>query len=251
MLKKLIALAGALLALVGLSGCLEMDISVNLKKDGSGTLVETMTFNAQTAAMMKMGAAEGAEDPFAEFNEEELKKKAAEYGEGVEFVGVEKSENADGSLSFKSTYKFADVDDLNYDPGKAMGDESEGNPMADFSFEDGVLTIVTPDPSKEEMAMAGDMSDEEMAMMAPMMAGLKMSFKIVAEGGIAKTNALHHEGDTVTVMAFDFDEIQKNEGGMKALNSLEAENRAKFTKKAAEIKGFKVESQEKVTIKLK
>lgn len=258
MLKKLMVLAGAMLALVGLSGCLEMESVISLKKDGSGTITEKVSIGAQMAGMMKMGGGgEGEEDPFADFGEDAGKEKAKTYGEGVEFVSSNKEEK-DGGLVFTTVYKFADINTVTYEPGQMMNDgEEEGEEAAEepvkmFSYKDGVLTIEVPDPAGEDFAMGDDeMGEEEMAMMAPMMAGMKISAKLVVEGGIAETNATYHEGDSITLMAMNFDELLKNEGGLGVMKKLDVEDRAAFTKVVGEVKGFDMESKEKVSVKLK
>lgn len=258
MFKKLMALAGAMLALVGLSGCLEMESVIALKKDGSGTMTETVSIGAQMAGMMQMGGGgEGAEDPFADFGEDAAKEKAKTYGEGVEFVSTKKEEK-DGGLTFTTVYKFADINTVVYEPGQMMNnseeeeEETEEEPVKMFSYKDGVLTIEVPDPSQEDFAMGDEeMGEEEMAMMAPMMAGMKVTAKLVVEGGIAETNATFRDGDAITLMAMNFDELLKNEGGLGAMKKLDVEDRAAFAKAVSELKGFDMESKEKVSVKLK
>lgn len=256
MFKKLMALAGAMLALVGLSGCLEMESVISLKKDGSGTMTETVSIGAQMAGMMQMGGgAEGAEDPFADFGEDAAKEKAKTYGEGVEFVSSKKEEK-DGGFTFTTVYKFADINTVVYEPGQMMNngedEETDEEPVKMFSYKDGVLTIEVPDPSGEDFAMGDEeMGEEEMAMMAPMMAGMKVTAKLVVEDGIAETNATFRDGDAITLMAMNFDELLKNEGGLGAMKKLDVEDRAAFTKAVGELKGFDMESKEKVSVKLK
>ena len=53
------------------------------------------------------------------------------------------------------------------------------------------------------------------------------------------------------LMSMDMDELLKNEGGLKAMKTLQVENRADFGKAVAKIKGIEMEHQEKVTVKLK
>ncbi|MGJ8726566.1 MAG: hypothetical protein ACSHYB_18625 [Roseibacillus sp.] len=255
MFKKVLALVGAMMALIGLSGCLEMESTISVNKDGSGLLTEKVVMGAQMVAMMGMGATEGGEDPLAKFSEKSLKAKAAKYGEGVEFVEVTKEEK-DGGVSFTTVFKFADISTLKFTPGAMMADEEdlddEEEDLKMFSFNDGVLTITTPDPSEEGLGLGDDdMSEEEMAMAAPMFAGFKMSAKMVFEGGIDSTNATYHEGNTINLMSMNFDEMMKNEGGFAAMKKLDVESREAFTAAVKELDGIEMESKEKVTVKLK
>ena len=253
MFKKLLTLVGAIVALVGLSGCLEMESTIAVNKDGSGLLTEKVVLGAQLIAMMNMGANEEGDNPLGKFDEENLKKKAASYGEGVEFVEAKKEEK-DGKMTFIAVYKFADISNLKFAPGGMMADEEdlEAEKLAMFSFKDGVLTMTVPDPSEEGLGLGeGEMSEEEMAMAAPMFAGLKMSAKLVFEGGIESTDATYTEGNTVTLMSLDFDELLKNEGGFGAIQKLEAESREDFAATVKELNGVEMESKEKVTVTLK
>jgi hypothetical protein len=109
---------------------------------------------------------------------------------------------------------------------------------------------MVPDPADTNMAMGDDeMSDQQMAQMGPMFAGAKMSSKLVIEGGIAESNATFQEGDTITLMSINFDELMKNEGGMKAMKKLDAETREEVAEAVKEVKGVEFETQEKVTVK--
>lgn len=251
------ALLGAVMALTMFSGCLQVDSLITVKKDGSGTIQETISFGAQAYGMMKMSQAqEGAEDPLADFDEESLKEQASKYGEGIEFVGVEKVEK-DGGLVITATYKFDDITKVSYSPGTMMDTEEElaveEEDKASFGFDDGVLTVTLPEPDSADLGFGDEeASDEEMAMMAPMLAGMKMTARIEAEGGIAETNATYQDGDEVVLLSFIMDEILTNEGGISALKKIEgAEGREAIAKTVSEIKGLKMETKEKVTIEIK
>jgi len=78
-----------------------------------------------------------------------------------------------------------------------------------------------------------------------------LTTQITFESGIASTNATHRDGDTITIMEMNFGEIIANPEGMAVLQKMEGMDR-KETEKALEgMKGVKVETKEKVTVKLK
>ena len=85
MKQRFILWLTGLLSLGCLSGCLEVEQVINLKKDGSGTIVEEIVMGAQIVAMMEgLPAGAGAENPFADlYNVENYKAKAAGFGKGV------------------------------------------------------------------------------------------------------------------------------------------------------------------------
>lgn len=257
MIKKALTFMGAMLALLTFSGCLEMESTISVKKDGSGTLTEKISMGAQMVSMMKMGAAQGEEDPFAQFSEEALKEKSSVFGEGVTFSSVTKEEK-DGGIIFTVVYDFKDISTVVYEPGALMNDiaEEEGDeeeePELKFGFEDGVLTIMTPEPDSSDFALGDDeMSEEEMLMMAPLMAGLQMSVKLHFADGIESSDATYTEGNEVTLMSVDFDDLMKNEGGLEAMKKLQVEGREEFAKAVQEVQGIKMEHRAKSTVKLK
>ena len=79
MKQRIILWLTGLLSLCCLSSCLEVEQVINLKKDGSGTIVEEIVMGAQIVAMMEaLPAGAGEENPFADlYNVENYKAKAA------------------------------------------------------------------------------------------------------------------------------------------------------------------------------
>ena len=76
-----------------LSGCLQVNTKVNLNRDGSGTIEETVVMKNEMINMMKqftMSFDSTKSEEFNMFNEEELKSKESNFGEGVKYVSWEK-----------------------------------------------------------------------------------------------------------------------------------------------------------------
>lgn len=167
-----------------LNGCITFLTEINVRGDGSGTMVQTMTFDPeQMKESMKgvanqMGAAvtESKEDtkestsqdparPSAKtpekepFKEEDLKGKAADMGPGVTFVSAEKIDTKT-AVGVRVTYAFKDINQLsvNPKPAAAMGTAGAGASSEDalkFRFRrepsgNSILTVVFARPSREE-----------------------------------------------------------------------------------------------------
>ena len=68
-----------LVALFGMSSCLEVEQVITLKKDGSGTITEEVVMGAQIVAMLEgLPAGANAENPFADLhNVEKYKAKVS------------------------------------------------------------------------------------------------------------------------------------------------------------------------------
>ncbi|MEN8772042.1 MAG: hypothetical protein ABF379_17410 [Akkermansiaceae bacterium] len=267
MKKTLLTLIGAAIALV-LPSCLEYETKITLNKDGSGTITEEMVLGAQAIGMMEMAAAQGGDNgnPLADMKDEaKLKEKATTYGEGVTFFKSEDIKRDDGSKGVRVTYKFTDINKVTMNPSSGIGELSNMKPgskkvepageEASFKFADGVLTINLPQPeageeTAEEEPHTGNPNNPNAAMMAGMMKGMKISAKIVIADGIAETNATHKDGNTITMVEMNMDEIMKNPGAMGSLMGA-GENPGAAAKAMQKIEGVKTETKEKVTVKIK
>jgi hypothetical protein len=259
-----------LVAALALPGCLQNETTIRLNKDGSGTLVEQTTLGAQMMGMLDqfsaLGGGADAKDPVAEmFSEEKAKAKAATMGEGVTF---EKSEpiTIGANRGARTTYRFADINQLQISPGEGM---NELSPMAGqaaaaakkkpvkFNFADGTLSITMPIPEKPATPPAGAPAAPDLAgnpqmegMMKQMLGDMKVSFKLVIEPGIAETNATHREGNTITLMSMEMAGLLENPETLKKLSAADQSNPAAAFEALKGIEGVKMETQPTVTVKL-
>ena len=83
-----------ILSFVFFSGCLQVNTNVKVNPDGSGTIEETIMMSNEVINMFKQFASSFSDDStktedFEMFKEEDAKKRAADYGEGVEYVSGE------------------------------------------------------------------------------------------------------------------------------------------------------------------
>ncbi len=277
MKKSFIALLTILSSLV-LTGCFQSETTIHLNKDGSGKLIEETRLGGQMRAMFDQMAALGGdekakEDPTkAMFSEDKAKARAAEIGEGVTF---EKQEllTANGSKGNRVTYTFKDINKLKISAGDSMktlgempGAEAAAAEKAEpvkFTYVDNQLTIQLPSPKTPEVPASGgalaadaeaakpDMeSPEAMAMMKQMCGDMKMSLKIVVESGIAETDATHQNGNTLTLMEMNMGKLVENAEAMKKLSKMNQKDPAATMKALEGIDGIKMETKEKVTVKL-
>ncbi len=241
------------LAVTSLTGCITFLTQINIRGDGSGTMVQTMTMNPEQIKKSVEGIArqigastteskEDSEKKSAEvakkgpFKEDDLKSKTADLGAGVTFVAAEKIDTQTAS-GVRVTYAFKDINQLavNPKPAAAMGTDGAGASSQDalkFRFErrpDGnaLLRVLLPRPQAEKAkeppstpqpAAAGE-PDPQMAMMImQMLKGLHMGLVIDVEGKIIRTNSPYVDGTKVTLMDIDFDPLLADEQGFKTLS---------------------------------
>jgi hypothetical protein len=282
-------LLAPIVAALALSGCLQNETTIRVKADGSGTIVEETLLGAQMMAMLSgfgnLGGEEDkdkpAKDPLDEmFGEDKAKEKAAKMGGGVTLDKIEKI-NKDGKKGARVIYKFADINKVTINPDEATSGMNNEGPAAGgdagggdakkkvapirFQLAGGKLTIKMPKPDagkkdkpdagkeegeKPEEADAAAKAQQE-AMMKTMLADMKIAIRVVAEPGIAETDATYHDGDSITLMEMNFAEIIANADAMKKLEQLEGKSPDEVAAALKDIKGVKAETKETVTIKMK
>jgi len=96
------------------SGCIDATTLVTVKKDGSGTIEESVYISKVVEQMLnEMTAAMGGKTASApktsKIDENKLKAKAAKMGEGVRFVSATEEKKADGSMGTREVYAFSDI----------------------------------------------------------------------------------------------------------------------------------------------
>jgi hypothetical protein len=256
-----------------LSGCLQVNTKVNLNKDGSGTIEETVVMKTEVINMMKefaMSFDSTKSEEFSMFKESELKEKAANYGVGVKYVSGEKVTmgNYEG---FKAIYSFDDINKLKINPspddkmplGNEMmtKDEKPADDLLKFNFKKGnpsTLVINLPKPKMDEKSKTEDETIEvedsvansaQMDKLIEMFSGMKMTMSFNINGDIEETDASFVDGSKVTLMQIDFAEIIKHKDVLENLQKSKPETMEQFKEAIGDLPGIKVEFKEQVTIK--
>ncbi len=261
--RKYLKLSFALCLSLFASSCLQTETTVNLNKDGSGTIVEQTILGEQMLAMMTQFAQPGQPDPIQEmFSEDKSKAKVGKMGEGVEFVKVEMI-NEGGKKGGRVHYKFADINKLNINPAgglEAMNDgeeepEAEVKPddFVKFKYADGKLSLITPPTNFDDLNMddAGAENPEMEAMAKQMMADMRMALKINFPGGIDKTNATFVDGNTVTVMDLQVGKMFDQKDAMKKISETAKTDKQAAQEAFSKLDGIKIETKQDVSISLK
>ncbi len=153
----------ALAIALGSVGCLRSTTTIDLKSDGSGTIVQETAVSAQALGMIQglAGANQTGEKPPQLFGEEQARKAAATMG--VTFVSGETIKTGDLE-GYRARYAFADISKVSVKMDQtdnlAPGSETKKPPFA-FMFKRGaaasVLTIQMPDqsPGASQLPMPG------------------------------------------------------------------------------------------------
>jgi hypothetical protein len=262
-----------LLPVILFSGCLQVNTKVNLNKDGSGTIEETFMMKTSVVDMLKefvLAFDSTKKDGFNLFNEDELKTKASNYGEGVKYVSGEEI-STDGYQGFKAIYSFADINKIKINPSPEnkvpLGEELENteNETSEetlkFDFKKGnpsTLVINFPHSQKDEKQEKDEevkavtdstLNSDQMQKLTEMFEGMKISLVINFNDKIKETDASFVDGSKVTLMDIDFSEIIKHKEILEELQKNKPKSMEKFREIIGDLPGIKFEFKEKVTIK--
>jgi hypothetical protein len=240
------------------AGCIRSTTAIDLRPDGTGTILQETAVSAQALAMLKGMAAgnQPGDAPTELFTEEQARKTAASMG--VTFVSGEPIKTADFE-GYRAKFSFDDISKVkvNMEQGAAaMGGTESKQPPFSFSFNRGssssVVTIQMPDQMPGGKALPGmpsGTSDAEkaqaaqaMTMMKMMMRGLFVDVALNVDGRILKSNANHVEGSRITLLQIDFDKLLADETAFQRLQS------ATDIKGLENIPGLKIVNEPKLTI---
>lgn len=265
-MKSWIKAACSLAALLILPGCLESETTVNVNKDGSGTVVQETVLGAQMMAMFgqlgALGGDEGA-DPLDEmFSADSARKSAASMGEGVTFDKIDRIERG-AARGARITYRFEDINKLKLNPAGGLegmapdaGVEADETVPVTFTYADGKLTIKQPQNIDEDGGLLDGLpempegaEDPQMkAMMEQMLADMKVSVRVNVAPGIKKTNATHREGNIITLMEMQFGELLKQEGALDKLSALDPKDKDAMKTTIEGINGIKVDFNDEIEV---
>ncbi|MBK5970080.1 hypothetical protein Thiosp_03265 [Thiorhodovibrio litoralis] len=204
-----------LVAALVLGGCVKVEQTLTLEKDGSGTLDVRYGMSEQTIAQMEamqqmtesMGqeAAEdsGSEPPF-DFDEAEVREQfETEAPEGIELVSLS-SESVDGWKYMNLKLTFDDLaalqqTDFFSDSELSLTKNADGNYVLVQSTGAGEAMPPTP-PDGSDAAQ-----NAMMQQMAAMFAGMRIATTVVAPSEVIESNATESDGREAS-WVFDVDE---------------------------------------------
>ncbi len=263
-MKRILPILTLAVVALGLTSCFEMKSVVTVNKDGTATIEETALVSAQLKAMLSGAGSDDPSNPAASMkgllpDQAKAEERAKSLGEGVTVKSREEITLPDGRGGVKVTYAAADITKVKYVPLDSKNQQSgePSKPMT-FGFSNGTLTINSPDdkpknpdatpkpkPSKEELA-------GQMAMIKPMLAGMRMTIEVKSATGIASTDATHVSGDTVTLMDVQMDKLfDKPEVLGEMMEAGDSLSQSEIAEKFKNIDGIKMEGKKVVTVQLK
>lgn len=253
------------------TGCLEVNTTIHLNKDGSGTLEESVLMSSQVVQMISAFAGSfdstsADTNKFSLFNPEELMEDTSKYGSGVRYVsGNEVKEN--GKEGYNVVYSFADISKLriNENPNSKINmervefEEDSAHEFLRFDFTPGEPASLTINlPSMEDREVPAEDSSEVQDTLAAdtqgmdellkLMKDMRLALSIDFNGNITKTNASYVNGSNVTLFDISFNELLDNPGKLKMFKQQNPKNLEEIKKIVENLPGIKVELNNPVNV---
>lgn len=251
------------------NGCIQVETNVNVNKDGSGTIEETVTFSPMVLSMLKEFAGSFNDSTesgsFKIFNEDELKQKASGYGEGVEFVSGEQI-SKDNRQGFRAIYSFKDLNKISLSPDVdnefSPGTENESSEINKDQFKFSFITGKTPEviiiaknkkmnKDSEESEEGENEFDTIDSTFVEMMKGMKIDMNVIFNGEIISTNSSYRDKNKITLLGIDFSSIISNPEALKKMSTTNPESLEEFKEIVKDISGIELETNYPVSVKFK
>ena len=255
-----------------LSGCLEVQTTINVKRDGSGTVRELVIIKSDMLRMMMTVAKKMKNDDedgkknSELFDEKELREKAETMGEGVAYKSGKKISTDDGD-GYEAVYVFKDINTLRVDQDpniqpSSSSDEDDNKDKKEITFEfrkgSPATLIVHVPPTKRGMENEEETEEQEdedtesgIEMARMMLKDLKISSVIEVQGTVVESDATFREKSKITLMDIDFGELLEDENLIrKAMkrNDISDEEAKELMK---EYPGLKIELNRTTTVRFR
>jgi len=254
-LLRLALIAPALLS----SACFHMTTVLKIKADGSGTIEHSMLFtNAGLAQLRRFSLVGRGNDPNADpLSEQQARDLAAVIGEGVTYVSSRPTTTPEGR-GRDAIYAFADVNQLKIStqppaPGgltlKTPGISTEGQTVTFGLTREpnghSVLHIHVPDPNWLNSVATANASGQ-LALIKQVLAGARVVLAAEPDGSLVASSSPFVDGQRVTLLAVDLDEVLKDETFLSRLTGAQTEEEIQAIARNA--RGLKINFDREITM---
>ena len=221
--RATLLLAGALAS----GACFQMTTVLKVNADGSGTIMHEMDYTKAALAQLKSFAAlgggrGGGADPLSE---QQARDTTASIGPGVTYVSSTPVTTPMGQ-GRNAIYAFTDVSQLRIStqpaaPGgiaiKTQGFNTQPSASESITFTmtrepsgNAVLHIHVPEPNYLDF-FGTPQAAQQIGMIRTMLAGARMLLAAEPNGTLVRTSSPFVEGQRVTLLDIDLDEVFKDE----------------------------------------
>ncbi len=270
-MKRILQLFILFSTLLILNGCIDVQTHINVNKDGSGTIRETMLLSRETVMMLqsfKSGISDSSKsnNDFDLFKEDELKKKAADYGPGVTYVSGQKI-SKDGQEGYTVLYKFKDINKLKLNENQVkkspmeMGSKSkkDKSEYITFHLNRGSIPELVINMPEDKMKSSDETEVEKpdtaaadsgfAQMFYNMMKDFRIALVVHINGNIKSTNATYVNDSDITLLDVKFADLIKDKDKIALLSRSQNQSVDELKTLLKNIPGIKLELNRKIKVK--
>ena len=233
-----------------------MTTVLKVNGDGDGTIEHSMVFtNAALAQLRQIAMFAGRGQTFDPLSEQQARDLASVIGQGVTYVSSKPIVSPNGQ-GRESTYAFADINQLKIatqpaPPGGATapGLSSDGDTVS-FSLTHeqsgtAVLHIQVPEPNW--IGSIGTLNASgQLATIKTLLAGARILLAVEPAGALVRTSSPYADGQRVTLLEVDLDEVLKDETLIARLSAAKTEHEVMEVMKHAT--GLKINLDREITV---
>ncbi|NTV06672.1 MAG: hypothetical protein HGA59_09250 [Chlorobiaceae bacterium] len=272
--KGLIRIAGLVVMLVTMAGCLEISTIVRVKPDGTGTVTERLLISkASFSQTHSLNDKDKKGQPGQVPEKVELEKKTREMGEGVRFISI-RPVSTKTHEGYEALFAFRDINllQVNRNPDSGISADSASGEKAQEKKKQYIRFVLKEgSPSKllimmehekgasvspSSAAAKPQQNPEQLKMVANIMKeflkGMRIFMAVDIDGSLLGTNATYRKGQRITLMDVDFDKLIANPEQFTSFSSsgteLSSEEMQKIMKK---IPGIRMETKKEVEVSFK
>jgi len=244
-------------AALATSACFQMSTTMAVNGDGSGTIDHTLIMTkAALQQMRSFGALGGGRGQNVDLtSEDQAKTLASSFGPGVTYVSSTPVDTPIGQ-GRRSQYAFTDVSQvrLSLQPETGVSvrtssmNSNRGQITCSMTHEaDGraILHINVPE-IKLPAGGNGDAIDQQLAFIRPLLAGARIAIGVAPAGTLVKTNSPYVDGNHVTLLEANVDEVLGNQAFLQQLQAAKTPDEAREALK--NVPGLKIALDREVTI---
>jgi hypothetical protein len=256
------------------SGCLKIQTTVTVNKDGSGKIDEKVLMSKAFVSMISQFAQSFGDssetEQFSLFDEDKIKNSSSDYGEGVSYVSSEQISTEDWE-GFRAVYSFSDLNKIRLEPdpdekldvGMNSENAEEDEEYYFFKFIGGDIPeviidrpeieadLTSNDDEETDMEESGTEDDEMAEEFLKMMEGMSIQIAVEFAGEIVETNATYVEDSRLTLLEMNLSEMMKNKEEFKEFKNKEPDSIEEMKEFVEKFPGMKIEFQKPVRVKFK
>ena len=235
------------------SACFQMTTVLKIHGDGTGWINHRMVFTPAALVQLRQLTAFSGR-PFDPLSEQQARDLAGVIGQGVTYVTSEPITEANGQ-GREAAYSFIDINQLKIStqPATPQGVAAPGldsGEMVTFSLtreESGtaVLRIHVPEPNW--IGSIGTLNASgQLAMLKTLLKGAKVLLAVEPNGAVVRTSSPFSDGQRVTLLEVDLDEILKDETLVPRLTGAKTQEEVMAIMRTAT--GLKINLDREITI---